>query len=286
VKKSTLILLVVLAFFVSTKGFAQTYYVKSSNGINLRKGPGTSYDVIRQVPHNAELKIIYQDADGWAEVDYRGQRGYAYTPNLSDQKTRSQNQSQAGRNNNNYNNNHNQRRQQQYQSSSRSSSSRYANYSSYTTAIGLRAGYTSGFSLKHFVNQNAAVEVVLGSRWHGFNVTAMYQLHRGNALGIPNLSWQYGLGARVGFYDAHRYYYYRGYGKCKDPYNPKCGNYYYYYRDGRPLTAWGIVGIGGLEYAFPEIPLTVSFDLIPYFYVNHPYRGFMDGSISLRYVLK
>lgn len=154
--------------------------------------------------------------------------------------------------------------------------------SGYTTALGLRGGYTSGISFKHFVSGNAAWELVVGSRWHGLSVTAIYELHKGNALGVSGMSWVYGIGARAGFYDGR--YYYKGKKGCNDPNNPKC--YDYYDRNGRGMTALGIVGIGGLEYKFKEIPFTISLDLIPVVYLNHYNNGFLDGSVSLRYIIK
>ncbi|SEF89320.1 hypothetical protein SAMN03080598_01793 [Algoriphagus boritolerans DSM 17298 = JCM 18970] len=154
--------------------------------------------------------------------------------------------------------------------------------SGYTTAIGVRGGYTSGLTLKHFVNNKAAVEIIVGaSRWRGTSLTGIYEWHKKNALEVPELSWVYGVGARLGFYDGRDYY--DGYGgKCNDPRNPKCPAYW----GDRSFAAIGIVGIGGLEYKFRDAPLTIGIDLIPYFYFQH-YRGnFIDGSLSLRYVLK
>lgn len=154
--------------------------------------------------------------------------------------------------------------------------------SGYTTAIGIRGGYTSGLSLKHFVNNKAAVEIIVGaSRWRGTSVTGIYEWHKKNALEVPELSWVYGIGARVGFYNGDDYY--KGYkGNCNDPKNPKCSTYW----DNRSFAAIGVVGIGGLEYKFRDAPITIGVDLIPYFYFQH-YRGnFLDGSIAIRYTLK
>ncbi|MFN3997216.1 hypothetical protein [Algoriphagus sp.] len=154
--------------------------------------------------------------------------------------------------------------------------------SGYTTAIGVRGGYTSGLSLKHFVNNKAAVEIIVGaSRWRGTSVTGIYEWHKKNALEVPELSWVYGLGARVGFYDGRDYY--KGYkGNCNDPRNPKCSVYW----GDRSFAAIGVVGIGGLEYKFRDAPITIGVDLIPYFYFQH-YRGnFLDGSLAIRYTLK
>ncbi|SDD32563.1 hypothetical protein SAMN04488104_102430 [Algoriphagus faecimaris] len=151
--------------------------------------------------------------------------------------------------------------------------------SGYTTAIGVRGGYTSGVTFKHFVNNKAAIEVILGaSRWRGTSLTGIYEWHKKGALEVSELSWVYGFGARVGFFDGRDYY--DGYkGSCNDPRNPKCAAYW----DGRSFAAIGLVGIGGLEYKFRDAPLTIGLDLIPYFYLQH-YRGnFIDGSLSVRY---
>ncbi len=154
--------------------------------------------------------------------------------------------------------------------------------SGYTTAIGIRGGYTTGLTLKHFVNSKAAVELIVGaSRWRGTSLTGIYEWHKRNALEVPELTWVYGLGARIGFFDGRNYY--DGYrGNCNDSNNPKCPSYW----RGRSIAALGVVGIGGLEYKFKDAPITIGLDLIPYLYFNH-YRGnFIDGSLSLRYVLK
>jgi len=275
-KKLIINLFTVVLLLLSVSGFAQTYYVKSGNGINLRKGPGTDHAVVMSIPQNGEVKVVSKANSEWYQVKYKGETGYVNSQNLSEDKSRPQNNSSNSTSNNQRNTNN------QRNSNTQKSTSVGSSYSGYNTSIGLRGGYTSGISIKHFVNNNSAVEVVLGSRWHGYSVTAMYEIHKGNALGIPGMSWEYGLGARAGFYDG-RYYYKHNRGKCNDPNNPKCYNYYY--NNGPGMTALGIVAIGGLEYNFKEIPFTISLDLIPVIYLNHYNRGFMDGSISLRYII-
>jgi len=274
-KKHVIILFTAVFLLLSVQAIAQTYYVKSGNGINLRTGPGTNHAVVMSIPQNGEVKVIKKESSEWYQVKYKGETGYVHSQNLSEEKSRPQSSNANSKSNSSSNNLRN--------SNTRKSSSVSSGYSGYTTSIGLRGGYTSGISFKHFVNSNSAVEVVLGSRWHGYSVTAMYQIHKGNALGIPGMSWEYGIGGRAGFYDG-RYYYKYNRGKCNDPYNPKCYNYYYNHGPG--MTALGIVGIGGLEYQFKEIPFTISLDLIPVIYLNHYNRGFMDGSLSLRYIIK
>lgn len=152
----------------------------------------------------------------------------------------------------------------------------------YTTSVGLRGGFTSGISLKHFISSNAALEAIAGTRWYGLSFTGLYELHKGNAFDVPELTWVYGGGARIGFYDS-RYFHNYSYSNCNDPYNPKCNPYYY---KSSVITAFGLVGIGGLEYKFNEVPFTVSLDLMPNFYFNYFGRGLIDASASVRYILQ
>jgi len=139
---------------------------------------------------------------------------------------------------------------------------------SYKTGVGIRGGLTSGLTIKHFISDKAAIEVIVGSRWRGFNIAGLYELHKRNALGVSRLSWEYGLGARLGFYDGR---YYR-----------QWNNKYYY--EGRSYTVASIVGIFGMEYHFGEIPFTVGVDVMPYFDFIGRGDDFIDGSVSFRYV--
>lgn len=138
---------------------------------------------------------------------------------------------------------------------------------SYSTGIGLRGGFASGVSIKHFVASNAALEGILGSRWRGLNLTGIYELHKRNALGVARLSWEYGIGGRVGFYDGR---YYREWKDKK------------YYAN-RSYTVVSAVGLFGLEYQFGEVPFTLGVDIMPYFDFIGRGDGFMDGSVSFRY---
>lgn len=142
--------------------------------------------------------------------------------------------------------------------------------SAYTTGIGFRGGWTSGITVKHFIGSTAAVEGILGSRYRGFSLTGLYELHKSSAFKVPDLTWEYGIGGRMGFYNNDYYYHH---------------NHNHYYDDDRVMTL-GVVGILGLEYMFHEIPFTVSLDIMPYFDFIGRGDDFIDGSISVRYILK
>jgi uncharacterized protein YraI len=263
---------ILIFLLLGNVSFGQSRYVNSADGVNLRSGPGTSYSVVSTIPHNAEVRVI-RHSGAWTEVEYRGNRGYVSSRYLSEQRT-------SGSQNNRTS-------QQQTTSNNRnnsSSGSSATGSSDYTTALGLRGGLTSGITFKHFVAPKGAIELIAGTRWHGFSFTGLYEWHSPNALGIPGLSWEYGFGGQIGFFEGRHYYWqYRNYPRrCNDPNNPRC---YEYWKD-RSFTAIGLVGIGGLEYKFRDIPFTISLDLIPYFYFQHWAYNFMDGSISVRYVIR
>lgn len=50
-------------------------YVDEPDGLNLRYGPGTDYDVITAIPDKAEV-VEYGWEDGWIFVDYKGTYGW------------------------------------------------------------------------------------------------------------------------------------------------------------------------------------------------------------------
>ena len=70
-------------------------------------------------------------------------------------------------------------------------------------------------------------------------------------------------------------------------------NLYWYYGGGASVTTgYSLFGIGingtlGLDYAFTEIPLNVSVDWMPGFYLSGYYKGpsFGLGALSVRYIL-
>lgn len=249
---------------IGSSGNAHTNFIYSENEMQLRSGSGSIHNEITSNPIHSETETIKNQGELTNEIP--GRKTDADANYFSTEKKQTKAFSMDTR-----------KRSILNASNSLTPSGDFG----YTTAIGLRGGLTSGFSIKHFISSNAALEGVIGTQWGGISITGMYELHKGNAFDVSELTWVYGGGARVGFY-RHRYLY-NNYGNCNDPNNPKCNNYYY---PNTVFTAIGIVGIGGLEYKFNEVPFTVSLDLMPYFYFNYWGRGFIDGSISARYILK
>jgi hypothetical protein len=135
----------------------------------------------------------------------------------------------------------------------------------YNTGIGIRAGYANGLTIKHFVNSNSALEGIIASRWKGFQITGLYEIHN-RAFNTERLNWYYGFGGHIGFWDGDNTNKYWG-----DP--------------GESYTVIGIDGILGLEYNFSEIPFNLSVDWKPAFNL-YGYNGFWGdgGALSFRYI--
>lgn len=132
----------------------------------------------------------------------------------------------------------------------------------YKTGIGVRAGYSSGLTIKHFLNEKAAVEGLLKTRWQGFEITGLYEINR-QAFDVKGLTWFYGVGAHIGFYN---------------------GNYVYWGRSGTTYTVVGIDGILGLEYTFTEIPINIGIDWKPALNLIGYSGVWSEGALSIRFV--
>jgi hypothetical protein len=138
-----------------------------------------------------------------------------------------------------------------------------SNAQDYNTGIGLRGGFGTGLTIKHFLHGNKAVEGIFDSRWHGFSVTGLYEVHT-RAFDVDRLNFYYGIGGHIGFWD---------------------GQYYWNHNDDRNYTVIGIDGILGLEYNFKEIPFNIGVDWKPAFNLTDSSGFWGDGgAISIRYI--
>ena len=126
--------------------------------------------------------------------------------------------------------------------------------SSYTTAVGLKFA-PGAITVKHFINDGAAIEGI-GYFWNeGFRITGLYEFHH-DISGAPGLKWYIGPGAHVGFYNSN------------------------YYGGG---TSIGIDGVLGLDYKFRGAPINLSLDWQPS-YEFGSYVGFSGwGGLGVRY---
>jgi hypothetical protein len=133
--------------------------------------------------------------------------------------------------------------------------------SSYETAVGVKF-WPGALSIKHFVQDNTALEGLANFWDHGFRFTGLYELH-GDINGAPGLKWYVGPGAHLGWYN---------------------GNWHhgdYYYSDGG--FSLGIDGVLGLDYKINGAPIALSLDINPYLELaNHTYVD-VWGGLGVRY---
>jgi len=133
----------------------------------------------------------------------------------------------------------------------------------YNTGIGFRGGLFNGLTVKHFVSQKSAVEVLLATRYKGFEVTGLYEIHNPLA-DVNRLKWYYGVGGHLGFYDGDN-----------TNWDDDEGNY----------VSLGVDLILGLEYSFDKVPVNLSLDWKPEFNFAGYSKFIGDGAaISVRFI--
>ncbi len=136
----------------------------------------------------------------------------------------------------------------------------------YSGSIGLRLGGYNGITYKGFINEKAAFEVFgtfrsYSSAYTFLTATALYEIH--NAIpNVDGLKWYYGGGVTAGFF-----------------------SYQSSYIGSTTSTIFGITGILGLEYVFKDVPINVSLDWAPTYYLNSGF-GFSGDYFALsgRYI--
>ena len=138
------------------------------------------------------------------------------------------------------------------------------NSADYRTAIGVKF-YPGAITLKHFVNEKAAIEGLGYFYNNGFRITGLYEFH----FDIPDvngLKWYVGPGAHLGFYNT----------KYKNNNNISDGG-----------VAIGVDGVIGLDYKVPSAPINLSLDFQPSIEFGD-YNGYGGtfGGLSIRYVIK
>jgi len=134
----------------------------------------------------------------------------------------------------------------------------------YKTAVGVRGGFPTALTGKHFINKNDALEGLLSGYRGGFEITGLYEKHA-NAFDVPYLNWYYGAGAHIGAFDE----------------NIARPGYYFDAR-GRGFTV-GLDGILGIEYTLTEIPFVIGVDVKPSFDFAPNPRLWYGGGFSFRF---
>ena len=144
----------------------------------------------------------------------------------------------------------------------------------YETAIGVRVGGTSGFTIKHYFKPTVTFEGIVGGFANGFSVTGLIEKNL-PAFNEKGLSWYYGGGGHLAGYNGRSTYYNR-FGREVD------------YRE-RNDIGFGINGIIGLEYRLPDnVPVAFSVDLKPFieFSTQGNVGMAMDPSVGVKFIIK
>ncbi len=136
----------------------------------------------------------------------------------------------------------------------------------YHTGLGIRLGYASGITAKHFFTTDAAVEGILTTRWDGFNITGLYERHL-PVFDTEGFYFLYGGGGHFGLWDIKKF----------NPDSDQSGNQVFL----------GIDGIIGLEYIFADVPLSLGLDWKPGFnFISEFGFAFDEIALSVRYLFK
>ncbi|MGQ8336568.1 hypothetical protein ACUNWD_08465 [Sunxiuqinia sp. A32] len=142
-------------------------------------------------------------------------------------------------------------------------------------AVGIRGGFSSGFEYRAYANELNSYKVLLSTRNRGIQLTGLKEFHQPGLFDFTDqLNFIYGYGIHVGYERWNAY----------DPYETVHSPYYFEKRSG-PVV--GLDGLGALEYTFWEVPISVGFEVKPYFnlfgknfFQLHPF----DFAFTVKYV--
>ncbi len=140
----------------------------------------------------------------------------------------------------------------------------------YKSAIGLRLGVPMSVSYKHFLNEKGALELTAGYRsWSGFakyiSITGSYQHHM-DISSVEGLKWYIGGGAGLNLWSYDDIYKALGVNIAS--------------------TTFSVFGLIGLDYKFASVPVNISADWGPTFFIGDGYyNGFGAGygALAVRY---
>lgn len=129
----------------------------------------------------------------------------------------------------------------------------------YDSAVGLRLGNPNSITYKKFVSESNAIELYGGIRSYSgstlLNINGAYQIYTAIE-SVDNLQWYYGAGAGVAL--------------------------------GNGFTSVSLSGYIGLDYKFEDIPLAISIDYVPTYFLGSSALNFQGGygNLAVRYILE
>ena len=50
--------------------------VNAGDGLNIRSGPGSTYDILASAQNGSQVKLLEDAGNGWYKVDYGKGQGY------------------------------------------------------------------------------------------------------------------------------------------------------------------------------------------------------------------
>ena len=128
-----------------------------------------------------------------------------------------------------------------------------ASAQNHTQEIGIRGGISSGFEYRAFANDFVSYKALLSFRRSGIQLTGMKEFHNPGMFDFSDqLNFIYGFGAHVGY---ERW----------NAYDPRESYYPYYRIKKRTGPIAGLDGLAAVEYEFWEVPLSIGFEVKPYF---------------------
>lgn len=146
----------------------------------------------------------------------------------------------------------------------------------YKNSVGIRTGYTSAVTYKHFFENEQSIEVLASGRNNGFQATTLYQFNKPMPIGFNDRFYAYyGIGASAG--------YERFSTRLTDVNSPTPPFTF----DRQTYFTMGINTILGVEYRWLSIPMTIGLDIKPLFqFIGMQYTEthFWDVGLSAKYV--
>ena len=134
---------------------------------------------------------------------------------------------------------------------------------SYKTGVGLRGGYPSGITIKHFVTKRTAMEGILSVGWGYYGITGLYQIHQ-PIPDLPDFTWYYGIGGHLAASQSDK----------QTPWASGSGGEMYI----------GVDGVIGAEFVFPDAPISISLDVLPILNIIEDPGVWFNAGLSVRYV--
>jgi hypothetical protein len=120
----------------------------------------------------------------------------------------------------------------------------------FENAIGIRGGLTAGFEYRFYMDDANSYKFLLGTRDGGVQIHALKEFHQYDLFSFTDrLVLLYGAGLHAGYEQWEKQYIE--------------GNTSWY--EDRTAFLVGLDGLVGLEYLFYEVPISLGFEVKPYF---------------------